>query len=342
MKKIKFKYIVILLIAVFVFLFGYSYVGIDKETGVPKGLLMKIRPLPWEEIYWDESDQLLKLTVKDETLDGKESRCLRNFKLTPSGLLMGGREFNSLEATSRLNARLDYTVENQVLTIIDKKYSKEIFCMNLEVILDEGDSITEVTAGPVFYELGEEIVLTATLEYKTEKEPTILHQEPFFEVKAIVSYTEDYMGCGEDYEIEQLHWRNIETSNEVKEPVIHVQKSAEDRYYIEIFDEEDVAKPPIQMMIPIKLDEAGNILKEQSSNFETGTLVNYDSVNIYFDDQSKNIKYVWITINGVNLFSESGQFMRRMDFEYELMFKFDTESLEVFDVQKSEDAQVEL
>lgn len=54
---------------------------------------------------------------------------------------------------------------------------------------------------------------------------------------------------------------------------------------IEIFDEEDVAKPPIQMMIPIKLDEAGNILKEQSSNFETGTLVNYDSVNIYFDVQ---------------------------------------------------------
>ena len=42
MKKIKFKYIVILLIAVFVFLFGYSYVGIDKETGVPKGLLMRM------------------------------------------------------------------------------------------------------------------------------------------------------------------------------------------------------------------------------------------------------------------------------------------------------------
>ena len=79
MKKNKFKYIVILLIAVFVFLFGYSYIGVDKETGVPKGLLMRIRPLPWEEIYWDESDQLLKLTVKDETLDGKESRCLRSF-----------------------------------------------------------------------------------------------------------------------------------------------------------------------------------------------------------------------------------------------------------------------
>ena len=57
-------------------------------------------------------------------------------------------------------------------------------------------------------------MLTATLEYKTEKEPTILHQEPFFEVKAIVSYTEDYMGCGEDYGIEQLHWKNIETSND--------------------------------------------------------------------------------------------------------------------------------
>ena len=57
-------------------------------------------------------------------------------------------------------------------------------------------------------------MLTATLEYKTEKEPTILHQEPFFEVKAIVSYTEDYMDCGEYYGIEQLYWRNIETSND--------------------------------------------------------------------------------------------------------------------------------
>lgn len=137
MKKIKFKYIVILLIAVFVFLFGYSYIGVDKETGVPKGILMRIRPLPWEEIYWDESDQLLKLTIKDETPDGEESRCLRNFKLTPSGLLMGGREFNHQEAAARVDARLEYTIEHQILTVRDKKHSKELFWMKLEDILED-------------------------------------------------------------------------------------------------------------------------------------------------------------------------------------------------------------
>ncbi len=111
MKKIKFKHIAILLIIVFVVLFVYSYIGIDKETGVPKGLLMRIRPLPWEEIYWDEDEQLLKLTVKDETSDGKESRCLRIFKMYPSGLLMGGREFNHQEAAARVDSRLEYTIE---------------------------------------------------------------------------------------------------------------------------------------------------------------------------------------------------------------------------------------
>lgn len=103
MKKIKFKQIAILLIIICVFLFGYSYIGVDKETGVPKGLLMRIRPLPWEEIYWDEDDQLLKLTVKDETSDGTESRSLRIFEMTPSGLLMGGREYNYQEAAHCVN-----------------------------------------------------------------------------------------------------------------------------------------------------------------------------------------------------------------------------------------------
>ena len=29
-------------------------------------LLMRIRPLPWKEIYWDEDKQLLNLTVRDK------------------------------------------------------------------------------------------------------------------------------------------------------------------------------------------------------------------------------------------------------------------------------------
>jgi len=69
----------------------------------------------------------LKLTVKDETPDGDESRCLRSFKLTPSGLLMGGREFNHQEAAARVDARLEYTIEDQILTVRDRSIPKNYF-----------------------------------------------------------------------------------------------------------------------------------------------------------------------------------------------------------------------
>ena len=67
-KKIKLSNVLFLLVVCFFAWFGHSYIGIDEETQVPKALLMRIRPLPWKEIYWDEDDQLLKLTVEDETL----------------------------------------------------------------------------------------------------------------------------------------------------------------------------------------------------------------------------------------------------------------------------------
>ena len=46
------------------------------------------------------------------------------------------------------------------------------------------------------------------------------------------------------------------------------------------------------------------------------------------------IKFIWITINGLSVYSDDGQFLNRWNFSYELMFKFDTETLEIFDVQK--------
>ena len=168
MKNKIIKYVITIIIIGCVGLFFYSYIGTDKETGVPKGLLMRIRPLPWEEIYWDEDDQLLKLTVKDETSDGKESRCLRVFELTSSGLLWGGQEYRSVDATSFINARLDYSVNDLVLIIRDKKYTEDLCHVNLEGMLEEGDSITSIEAGPVSYELGEDVVLNTTLGYRTE------------------------------------------------------------------------------------------------------------------------------------------------------------------------------
>ena len=90
------------------------------------------------------------------------------------------------------------------------------------------------------------------------------------------------------------------------------------------------------------VDEDGNLLRTGEVSCETKTAGKYDSVTVYLDDQSETTKFVWITINGLEVFSDADQFVRRMNFEYELMFKFDTESLEIFDVQKSGNNQVDL
>ena len=341
-KKIKLSNILFLTVVCFFAWFGHSYIGVDKETQVPKALLMKIRPLPWEEIYWDEDDQLLKLTVKDETLDGEESRCLRIFKMYPSGILMGGREFSHQEAAARVDARLEYTIEDKVLTVRDKKHSKELFGMKLDDIVEDVDSITEIKAGPVYYDLGEDVVFNVLLGYRTEKNDTLQYFEQPINLSAIVSYEEDAAEGVELYAIEPLCWNKMELANESKLPNIQIHKQLNNQYLIEIIDDGYGPKLPVQMSIPVALDEEGNLLRTGEVNCETGTSGKYDSINVYLDDQSETIKFVWITINGLEVFSDSDQFVRRMNFEYELMFKFDTESLEIFDIQKNGNNQVRL
>ena len=177
---------------------------------------MRIRPLPWEEIYWDEDDQLLKLTVKDETSDGKESRCLRVFELTSSGLLWGGREYRSVDATSFINARLDYLVNGLVLTIRDKKYAEDLCHVNLEEILEEGDAITSIEAGPVFYELGEDVVLNTTLGYRTENHEDL--QDLYVPLYTIVSDSDETDIEVDNYELGELFYSKSHLPIKQKEP----------------------------------------------------------------------------------------------------------------------------
>ena len=134
----------------------------------------------------------------------------------------------------------------------------------------------------------------------------------------------------------------MELPDEAKRPNIQIHKDLNNQYLIEILDDGYGPKLPVRMSIPVSLDEEGKLLKSGEVKCETGTVGKFDSVTVYLDDQSETTKFVWITINGLEVFSDADQFVRRMNFEYELMFKFDTESLEVFDIQKSEDAQVEL
>ena len=343
MKKKIIKYMITIIILGCIGLFFYSYIGIDKETGVPKGLLMRIRPLPWEEIYWDEDEQLLKLTVKDETPDGKESRCLRIFRLTPTGVLMGGREFNHQEAAARVDARVEYTIEEQILTVKDKKHSKELFWIKLDEILEDGDSISEIKAGPIYYDLGEEIVFNVMLGYRTENDNALKYFKQPIKLSAMISYEDEKTSGGfEIYTIEPLCWNKMELPDEAKRPNIQIHKELNNQYMIEILDDGYGPKLPVQMSIPVALDEDGNLLRTGEVSCETKTAGKYDSVTVYLDDQSETTKFVWITINGLEVFSDADQFVRRMNFEYELMFKFDTESLEIFDIQKSGNNQVDL
>lgn len=208
-KKIKLSNVLFLIVVCFFTWFGHSYIGIDEETQVPKALLMRIRPLPWKEIYWDEDDQLLKLTVEDETLEGEESRCLRIFEMTPSGLLMGGREYNYQEAAYCVDVRLEYTIEDQILTVRDKKHSKELFWMKLDDIVEDVDSITAIKAGPVYYDLGEDIVFRVMLGYQTEDDATLKCFLQPIELSATVSYKRYDNGI-ELYMIEPLCWNKKE------------------------------------------------------------------------------------------------------------------------------------
>ena len=111
--------------------FGYSYIGIDKETQVPKALLMKIRPLPWKEIYWDEEDQLLKTAIAETTATGDESRCLRIYRLTPSGLLMGGYEFLTRDSIGITNAFVNFEINGNEITMFDQRSSETLFTLDI-------------------------------------------------------------------------------------------------------------------------------------------------------------------------------------------------------------------
>ena len=208
-KKITLSNVLFLVVVCFCVWFGHAFFGIDEETQVPKALLMRIRPLPWKEIYWDEDKQLLKLTVEDETFEGEESRCLRIYKLTSGGLIVGGREYNYQEAAHCVDVRLEYTIEDQMLTVSDKKHSKELFCMKLDDIVEDGDSIAAIKAGPIYYDLGEDIIFRVMLGYQTEDDATLKYFSQPIELSANVFY-KWYENGIELYLVEPFGWNKKE------------------------------------------------------------------------------------------------------------------------------------
>ena len=165
---------------------------------------MRIRPLPWEEIYWDEEKQLLQAAIAEETASGEESRCLRIYKLTPSGLLMGGYQFLTRESIGITNAFVDFEINDNEITMIDERTSNELFTINISDICENNERFIGIYPGKVYYELGNEVILHVVLGYKTGANEPIIYHDKIPEIKAVVRYTDEFSG-GENMKLESLH-----------------------------------------------------------------------------------------------------------------------------------------
>lgn len=200
MKK-KMCFILILIAVCSILLFIHSYIGMDKATSVPKALLMKIRPLPWEEIYWDEENQILKLTVIEQTASGEESRCLRIFTLMPSGLLMGGREFRTIDSLGITNAFVAYDIDDGDVKIFDQRTNGLLVAIKISDICYPETEFDGIYPVKVYYELGDETIIHVVLGYKTAHENTIMYHESIPEIIAVINYTHDPLTGMETFEI---------------------------------------------------------------------------------------------------------------------------------------------
>ncbi|MBQ8858051.1 MAG: hypothetical protein IJ024_07920 [Lachnospiraceae bacterium] len=142
---------------------------------------------------------------------------------------------------------------------------------------------------------------------------------------------------------ENVKGTNYQLEVENKNPTITISEVTSDNYVITIEDEGYGPKMPVQMSVSFALDEE-HLIEEDSEevNYETGSDAKYNSVSVYLADEAENMKFAWITIRNVDIYSDSGEFLQRVEFEYELTFRFDTETLQLFDVKKNGENIVEL
>ena len=89
------------------------------------------------------------------------------------------------------------------------EYTIELFWMKLDDIVEDVDSITAIKAGPVYYDLGEDIVFRVMLGYQTEDDATLKYFLQPIELSATVSYKRYDNGI-ELYMIEPLCWNKKE------------------------------------------------------------------------------------------------------------------------------------
>lgn len=125
------------------------------------------------------------------------------------------------------------------------------------------------------------------------------------------------------------------------ELAISLYKIADNNYTVGIKDAGFHPEFPLWMDIDFMTDE-DNMIQYDSVSKRYGDAAEntkYDSVTVYLNDESDTVKFVWITIHSAILYSDTGEFVKREPFEYELTFRVDTDSLEVFDIVKEISAE---
>ena len=121
------------------------------------------------------------------------------------------------------------------------------------------------------------------------------------------------------------------------EPEITLYEVGAGCYTIGIKDAGYHRKYPLMMDVHFSVDEEQMILQDSKETDlgDAGKNAEFDSVTVYMNDESEATKFVWIMIHGVRINSAEGDFLRREPFVYELSFRIDTGTKEVFDVSKT-------
>lgn len=230
-------------------------------------------------------------------------------------------------------------------------------------VIGETQNGTEIFTEAFWEDVTEIVYFESNIEYKVSTEETL---EEIYDVLTSMNYTEienpmleggysfnlytgdeaqtlwissDVIGYdGKSYQISYDHIGKrirylAKTTDGLK---INIDEKSSGKYSITIADQGYSENLPVYMNIQFSTDADGKIVQDSKEvNYETDKNEIYESVNVYLNDEATHDKYVWITIHNVEFYSDSGEFQKRVDFEYELQFRFNTEALEAFDVKKN-------
>lgn len=187
-------------------------VPVADTSDIPFGIMLKVRGMPWEDILWDEETKILHMTIKNNTGTITNAEELRTYHMNGAGSLDGGVPFNMGKYRGLLTIRMDYRFEDQVLTLIDTKYQKELCQIDLSEELEEEQIVSGISIGYMQdITIGETIRIYVTPGYQIEGIPEKIFYKNMPTLQAEIAWEYDDIKWA-TYEIGELHvaWMNEE------------------------------------------------------------------------------------------------------------------------------------